>query len=566
MQISADALYSCLLDDLKDQGLDGSQEPPYLGLTTKLAAASNIRRSLLKKLQADNTEVLDSRALLKFLTSNFSCKEWELQDDSDEDQLLYGELKRAIYDFWFPAGQPLIGNDQMIFDHAGVGPGSAVGALGSDFYSKLFASPLSCSSAYVYKLYTDCISTFPDWDSAEQFRSLSHGSANVVAGSRLSFVPKDKTVSRVICVEPNLNMFFQLGIGTILERRIHTYFGKYLKDQPFKNRELARLGSQGFGPVTIDLSSASDSMSLKMLKYMLPRSFYDLLCRFRSKSTDIPGLGYTELDMVSSMGNGFTFPLQTMFFSCIVLAAARVAGIKLRHDSLYGKDAWGVFGDDIICDESIKDNVLRLLHLCGFTVNKDKTFVEGPFRESCGSDFFLGRNIRGVYVKHLDSMQKLYAVINQLNLFSTRTGIVLRKTVGYLLNFVKWNPVPCWENDDAGIRVPFSLVRVTHPRSTILHGSLLYHAYRARGRFMRIGDSAIFVGKHHKPLIYNPEGLFISFLRRAVNSSSISVRLDRTRYERKRCVAPNWDTHPAGHLLDGWFDWQRWETAVALNI
>jgi hypothetical protein len=566
MQISADALYSCLLDDLKSQGLDVQSEPPYLGLTTKQAAAASLRRSLLKKLQVDNTDQLDSRALLKFLTANWLCKEWKLQVCSTEDQELIGELKRALYDFWFPGGQPLIGCDQRIFDFAGVGPGSAVGALGEDFYSKIFASPLTCTSDYLYLLYKDCISTYPDWDSAEQIRSLDHGQASVVEGSRLSFVPKDATVSRVICVEPNLNMFFQLGIGSILERRIHTYFGKYLKDQPFRNRELARVGSQGFGPVTIDLASASDSMSSEMLRYFLPRSFYDLLSRFRSKSVDIPGLGYTSLDMVSSMGNGFTFPLQTMFFSCIVLAAARVSGVKLRYDSLYGKDAWGVFGDDIICDESIVTRVLRLLTICGFTINKDKTFVEGPFRESCGSDFFLGRNIRGVYIKHLGQMQKLYAVINQLNLFSTRTGIALRKSVGYLLNFVKWNPVPCWENDDAGIRVPLSLVRMPVPRSKVLHGSLLYHAYRARGKRLYVSDSAVFTGRHHKPLIYNPEGLLISFLQRSVNSGYRQVRLDEVIYQRKRSVAPNWDTVPAGHPLLGWFDWQRWETAVALNI
>jgi hypothetical protein len=358
-------------------------------------------------------------------------------------------------------------------------------------------------------------------------------------------------------------MFFQLGIGRLLELRLSNYFGIEMDKQPFKNRELAQMGSKGLGFVTIDLSSASDSLGNKMLLCILPREVLRELNRYRCPVTKHPKMGELELNMISTMGNGFTFPLQTIVFSSVVRAAMKVAGSNIRNPRGNDPGNWGVFGDDIICPTIAVRYVLRLLDILGFQVNSDKTFIEGPFRESCGYDYFNGRNIRGVYVKRLRSQQDRLAVINELNLFSMRTGIRLRRTVQALLRTVTWLPVPPSENMSAGIHVPSSMA---YPRGVDANtGSLVYWRWQSSPRLIRFLEDKICVPRMCHSRTYNPSGVYVSFLARWLNGGSIAVRHDRVRYRRMPVVVPYWDyrevTHPTG-----WFNWQRWNTAVYFNF
>jgi hypothetical protein len=102
------------------------------------------------------------------------------------------------------------------------------------------------------------------------------------------------------------------------------------------------------------------------------------------------------------MGNGFTFPLESLIFWAITCVAC---GTKAR-------DSVTVFGDDIICPASYIDDVTKALELCGFSVNLKKSYWDGPFRESCGCDYFNGINIRPFYQKHLVSGQTLFVLHN----------------------------------------------------------------------------------------------------------------------------------------------------------
>lgn len=463
----------------------------------KEAACWSIAKSFLKKYEVANSAELDGKALLKFLQVNSACENWTLQLTNSWDEVLVGEVRRALYDFFHESGWPIGDSLWDCFQHGKTGPGASIGASGGDFYSKMFSSTLTCTRQSLYLAYKNYIRNYPEWSNAELLRQEHYGSPRVVEGNRLSFVPKNDQISRTICVEPSLNMFAQLGYGHVIERRLLSAWGINLADQPFKNRELARLGSLGFGLVTIDLSSASDSMSLRMLECVLPKHVFGMLNMLRSPRCQIPGIGQVELHMVSTMGNGFTFPLQTTLFSAIVLSAFRARGIEPRFPR--GKDCgnWGVFGDDIICPTEVVRDVLRLLTLLGFTINQDKTFVEGPFRESCGADYFLGRNLRGVYVKRVQTQQDRVAVINQLNLFSTRTGIQLPRTVQRLMRTIRYMPVPRWENDSSGVKVPFSLVQGKLPVSKDT-GSLLYRRYEPVGSKIRVLEGKVITPKGKK--------------------------------------------------------------------
>jgi len=570
MGLNPHALYSCLREDLRDAiGPQRLDELELYGLSSDStpveAACYSVMRALLKKFQHQSTQKQDDAALQKFISVNQRCELWEPHVRIEYwQEALLGEFKRAIYEFLNPYGYPLVCDPRSALDFGRCGPGAAIEARGGDSYTKLFASPLTCTSPYLYFWYRRYTTNFPSWADAEFLRMAEYGEARIVEGNRLCFVPKDDKISRCICVEPSLNMFYQLGLGYILEQRLNSFFGIDMSLQPERNRKLAFQGSSGIdSSITIDLSSASDSISMRMLEWCLPRWFFDQLRLYRSNKCQFPDSSMHELHMVSTMGNGFTFPLQTMLFSCMVLASARLCDIKLQNPRREFSGNWGVFGDDIICPAEIARQVLFLIDYTGFQINKDKTYTEGPFRESCGADFFRGRNVRGVYVKRLDTIQDRYAVINQLNLFSARTGLPLRRSVRLLVRSVPFNRVPFSENDSAGIKVPESMTSGL-PLSSDTQ-SALYVRYEAIGKKIRITDSAIIVPRGSKARFYNPSGLLVSFLQRSVNACSIGVRHDTTKFRRKRVSTPFWDYRPTIHQR-WWFKWQRWETAVYLNL
>jgi len=85
-------------------------------------------------------------------------------------------------------------------------------------------------------------------------------------------------------------------------------FGVNLRDQSV-NQRYALLGSIDGSLATIDLSSASDTVSYALVMSLLPSGWFDLLDLFRSECVEVPG-GVIELEKFSSMGNAYTFELR----------------------------------------------------------------------------------------------------------------------------------------------------------------------------------------------------------------------------------------------------------------
>ena len=558
------ALYRNLCVDLSAHSTyEGTELLP--GMNPVDAACSRIRASLLKKFTVVGNRIAESAARLKFLAVNENCKGWVLRVDTLQtwDEELIGCFRNAVDNFLHPNGKPLLDSYGDILHLGGVGPGAGLGSVGGDFYTKLFSSQLSTTSMHLYGKYRAYVWLFPEWGNAELIRHAAFGDPAIVRGNRLSFVPKNTDISRTICTEPVLNMFYQLGLGRILNARLKDRFGIDLDRQQFKNRELARLGSLEDQYVTIDLESASDSISCRMLEEFMPGWFYAILNDLRSPVTNDAGV-VRELHMISTMGNGYTFSLQTMLFACVVEAAFKMAGVKPRYPRGVDIGNFGINGDDIICPTAVSRYVVRLLDLLGFTVNHSKSFFEGPFRESCGGDYYLGRNIRGVYVKRLDTKHDFYVAINQLNRWSARTLIALPRTIQWLLSGQPYVEVPRWEDDSAGIKVPYSLLKERWIcRDT---GSLLYRPYVAKTQRFRIGENKVLTRRGQRSRIYNPSGLLISFLQQSINSCSISYRQKPVLYTRKLRVAPYWDAMPEVTSIADAYDWTWWETMVHVNF
>ena len=525
MGLSPHVLYSDLEDDLsrvmskESLARMKAGETDWPGISYRERAATSLWSSLLKKIETGMTTETQQRALEKFLKVNEDCGNWRLKlDGCFGDDLLFGCFKRHLWRFWHnQRSYPLVDHYFDLLERGSLGPGASIGSPGGDFYTKLFDSRMSTTDNSLYYWYRRYIRGFAEWNNAEEIRRLQRGSPYVVEGNRLSFVPKNDDISRSICTEPTLNMFYQLGFGAILTSRLHKLWGVNLTIQQFKNRELARKGSWDGSFATIDLSSASDSISLSMLEQCLPRDFLSWLVKLRCPQSELPNGESVKLNMVSTMGNGYTFPLQTILFTAVVLSAMEMDGLAPVFPHGLAEGNFGVNGDDIVIPTRIYGKVTRLLKILGFNLNTDKTYAVGPFRESCGGDYFEGRNLRGVYIKSLSEPQDVYPVINQLNLFSARTGILLPNLVQRLLKRVRFLPVPRWENDDAGIKVPFSLA-IRHIRVNRNTSAYMYAKWTPkRGPRISIRESTLHTPAGFKSREYNLSGLFLSFLQGAVN-------------------------------------------------
>jgi hypothetical protein len=539
------------------------------GISNREFASLALRSSILKKFEGIKATNADTLALQKFLEANTRCASFiDFNRDriTEIEEIALGEFSSEVNSFFYYDWDTPILSAYDICQGIGIGPGASIGATGGSFYHKIAASPMTGTSRSLYNLYKGGVAErYSLWRETEKIRSTSLGDFSLVQGNKLSFVPKTSEISRTICTEPLLNMLFQKGIGAVFEARLEERHGISLEVQPDKNRRLARIGSENGSFGTIDLSSASDSISLGLLRKVLPKQIMSWLYLARSPKVELPNGDLLDLHMVSSMGNAFTFPLQTILFACVVVGVYRTLGITPIHPKGEQLGNYAVFGDDIIVRREAYNLVVSVLNRIGFLVNNDKSFNEGPFRESCGSDFWSGYPVRGVYCRTLDSMQERYSLINRLNVWSSNHGIPLSGTVMYLLQSVRFLPVPPWENDDAGVKVPLHLATKTK-RSKRYQGSIVYSRYMPKGMhldLLDVGDRPMVSRKVRN----NPPGILLSAVSGNLRDGRASFRMKRVFYQKRLAIAPCWDYRDPSRSTLTSEGWHRWVTFyAALNL
>jgi hypothetical protein len=222
-------------------------------------------------------------------------------------------------------------------------------------------------------------------------------------GNEIVTVPKNSKTDRVIAIEPGLNLWFQKAIGAMIRRRLRRV-GIDL-DYQATNQLLAKKGSFDSSLATVDFSSASDSISLGLIREVLPPRWFSLLDACRSK------IGFHSDNLVrwekfSSMGNGFTFELESLIFYC----AAEVV-----KDYLSAQGEISVYGDDVILPSSCYDLFSSFSEFLGFRVNRKKSFSSSYFRESCGSHWFDGVDCKPIFLKEkLQNVQAIYKLANRV--------------------------------------------------------------------------------------------------------------------------------------------------------
>lgn len=295
--------------------------------------------------------------------------------------------------------------------------------------------------------------------------------------ARWKDVPKDITKSRSICMEPNEFMYFQqVVMGWMVNAMAKGPIRKFvnLRDQR-PNQDAARYGSKYLSLDTLDLSSASDSVHIDLVRGLFPRDWLYYMLATRTSQVELPDGSVKHVKKFAPMGSAVCFPTQCIIFTaaCIYAYGAHVLGRTTGEWTMGSDDARHfirevttfrtdssflsqklmspvVFGDDIICDSRATDNVISLLFRLGFEVNVGKSFTGSQsFRESCGVYCYGGQDVTPVlfrvpFLRKGNWDVKVYAsLIESINNFRSKG---YHAVASFLLSLLKDygfpNPLP----------------------------------------------------------------------------------------------------------------------------
>jgi hypothetical protein len=315
---------------------------------------------------------------------------------------------------------------EHILDFSRPGGGIAIGTNKRDFVTLPFKlgqeTQLVCTeecTPYARML----VETSPHWlklhASVDWANKVVHVPYEKTLSNRIGFVPKDATTMRTIAVEPHLNMCLQLGTHEYICRRLRAV-GVDLRDQS-ANQRAAKHGAarwQDADPiVTLDLSSASDSISRGLVERLLPTTWFEFLDALRSKNYKLGRGEPVEFQKWSSMGNGYTFSLESLLFWALAKACGSLSS---SEGTLH------VYGDDICLRRGTAALLIEILSYAGFKVNTEKSAVFGPFRESCGEDYWADDRVVPLYLREMAFLRPtdLYRLVNRVDPRFDNAGIV----------------------------------------------------------------------------------------------------------------------------------------------
>lgn len=216
--------------------------------------------------------------------------------------------------------------------------------------------------------------------------------------AKTTVVPKDFKRVRVISCEPLAMQFVQQGImGHLMRRLERANSCCKLYDQSvnaLKSRDFSKWA-------TLDLSNASDGVSSRLVGQLLPLDWFEFLNACRSTHTVLPDGRVIPIKAFAPMGNAFCFPLESLVFAAISVAAIQIHGYLSEEDAV---QRCQVFGDDLIVPLHLGTLVAEELEKIGFTVNRGKSCLSDVtlFRESCGAEWWYGEDVTVVRPKTLN--------------------------------------------------------------------------------------------------------------------------------------------------------------------
>lgn len=306
--------------------------------------------------------------------------------------------------------------DEMIFQFGPKGSTTVTKRTTARF--KLEAVPVCCHAAVeeIPRLY----------ESLPLYAYVHRGRVRTGWGV-FALVPKNSKTFRSMIMESLLNTAVQKGIGGSIVTRLadNGPVPFDLRMEWVKNKMSARRGSVDGEIATVDGKSASDLIAYMLVQFLLllVPDWFSLMDKWRTaaimykkktkRDRDSEGRikpSVHVLQKFSSMGNGYTFELESLIFYALGYACCVESGFT--DQQLADGNLLSIFGDDLIIPCSVYPLYVELAEFCGFIINKDKTYYFGRFRESCGGDYLDGIDIRPFYVKDLWTSARLVGFLN----------------------------------------------------------------------------------------------------------------------------------------------------------
>lgn len=371
---------------------------------TDFAAISFLRKAPFLKTGID----LESVAMASFADAEEKCKVTNRrfrnlsldQNYSGSNAVLHEAVRRKV--------KRVLGSFDLgsALDMGSWGPGVTQTVKGSNVSSSRKFREERGITSRAYRLFVEPAKVaYPGWFTEDMVSSLV-----LQEGNKVITVPKNSKTDRTIGIEPGINSFFQLGVGRLIRLRLRK--AGFDLNSDLKNQLGARKGSQDGSLATVDFSSASDTISRELVRSILPEDWFYALDSLRSPCYNLEGVTIPYAKF-SAMGNGFTFELESLIFVATALAVCEYLNL--------GTSDVSVFGDDIIIPSQGIELYREICDYFGFTVNTKKSFSSTYFRESCGSYYFHGQDVKPIFLKEIVSSAKsIYRLANSIRLFSHR--------------------------------------------------------------------------------------------------------------------------------------------------
>lgn len=218
-----------------------------------------------------------------------------------------------------------------------------------------------------------------------------HYHSDIISTARASAVPKNRKGARIVASEPSASMYAQLGVMDAMDKRLRLLGVRV----PLHNADIHRafMIRNWRELATLDLSDASDYISVDAANYLLPADWADLCNACRSQAVRLPDGTVHRLATYAPMGNGFCFRL-------LSIVCAGILAVTCRK-------RWSDFGDDMICHRAEVPFVKMGLDAAGLVLNEAKSCYS-DYLETCGIEIYKGYNITPFKIKKLLTFKGAY--------------------------------------------------------------------------------------------------------------------------------------------------------------
>lgn len=406
-----------------------------------------------KKLGLDCTHTRKVRAVEKYVNTERTLRSAVLQVSDLE---LYGSVADLLWGNMFNAFNAL----ELIPKH---GPGAVVQGHSPNEKWALNDWPQKVEADFPYDWFA-CLNASELADRSLDYNVVPEGGEYDM---RMSLVPKTLKTPRIIAISACEMQYLQQAIKDhmvqVLENSPITRGHINFSDQTV-NQRLAMMASRDGSLATLDLSEASDRVLLSLVRRTF-KACDNLLHALESTREDVVKLPYLirinenvairklRLRKFAGMGSAVCFPVEAMVFFTIIVTAlleSRSLQPTLRNIETVSRDVY-VYGDDLIVPVDEAPTVCSWLERFHCRVNRDKSFMTGNFRESCGVDAFMGHLVTPTYIRAIwpteqrnsREIQSLVATGNQLySRGFIRSAVYIRDRIEQVVG-----PLPCCEDE-----------------------------------------------------------------------------------------------------------------------